>query len=214
MARLTLRQRLFAGFMARNDALSDALYAERKSALLGGLTGSVLEIGPGTGVNLRFFDPGIDWIGIEPNVAMHPHLQAKAAALGMTCRLETGLSERLSVADASIDTVVSTQVLCSVTDVVATLREVLRVLKPGGRFVFLEHVADRPGTLRHAVQKIVPYTPWRFFSDGCDPGRRIGDTIRAAGFATVEMESFLQPGPGLIMAINRPHIAGWAAKAA
>ncbi|HSF95695.1 MAG TPA: class I SAM-dependent methyltransferase, partial [Thermohalobaculum sp.] len=210
----SLKRRLFANFMARDDALSDELYAEKKRTLFGGLTGRILEIGPGTGVNLRFLDSGVEWIGIEPNEAMHPYLRKKAADLGIEVQLETGMSEQMQVPDNSVDAVISTLVLCSVDDLCATLDEVLRVLKPGGRFVFLEHVADKPWTARLMVQKIVPFTPWRYFSDGCNPGRRISDAIRKAGFAEVEVHDYMQEGPGIILAINRPHIFGTAMKAA
>lgn len=199
--------------MAGEDKLSHELYANRKQALFEGLSGRILEIGPGTGVNLQFFDRGIEWIGIEPNEAMHPYLHDKAKSLGLDVRLETGMSEQIQVADDSIDVVISTLVLCSVENVSKTLAEIMRVLKPGGRFIFLEHVADRPGTLRYAVQKIVPFTPWRYFSDGCNPGRRIGDAIKQAGFSSVDLLEYMQPGPGIIIAINRPHIQGVAVKA-
>ena len=119
----------------------------------------------------------------------------------------------LQIEDESVDVVISTLVLCSVGDLEETLREVLRVLRPGGRFVFLEHVADRPWTLRFAVQRVVPYTPWWYFSDGCNPGRRISAAIRNAGFAAVEVHDYMQEGPGIILVINRPHIYGTATKA-
>lgn len=214
MTRPSLRHRLFAAFTAKNDRLSDELYREKKEALFGELDGRVLEIGPGTGVNLQYFPREIDWIGIEPNKAMHPYLEAKARDLGVTARLETGMSEHLQIEDESVDVVISSLVLCSVSDLAETLREVLRVLKPGGRFVFLEHVADRPGTSRFIVQSIVPYTPWRYFSDGCNPGRRIAEAIQNIGFAEIEVCDYMQQGPGIILAINRPHIYGTATKAA
>jgi ubiquinone/menaquinone biosynthesis C-methylase UbiE len=214
MLKPSLKHRLFAKFMAKDDALSDELYAEKKKKLLGGLSGRVLEIGPGTGVNLRFLNDGVEWIGIEPNEAMHPYLRKKAEDLGIDVRLETGMSEQIQVPDSSVDAVISTLVLCSVDDLSATLEEVLRVLKPGGRFAFLEHVADKPWTARLVAQKIVPFTPWRYFSDGCDPGRRISDAIQKACFAEVEVHDYMQEGPGIILAINRPHIYGTATKAA
>jgi ubiquinone/menaquinone biosynthesis C-methylase UbiE len=180
--------------------------------LFAGLSGTVLEIGPGTGVNLQFFGAGVAWIGIEPNQAMHPHLRKKAEALGREIKLHTGFAENTGIADDSVDFVVGTLVLCSVSDPAATLKEIKRVLKPGGRFIFLEHVADRKGTFRRVVQKTVPFTPWRFFADGCDPGRDIGATIEEAGFANVDYNRIMQEGPGIILAINRPHIFGAATK--
>lgn len=214
MPQPSLRHRLFANFTAKTDELSEQLYADKKKLLLGDLRGRVLEIGPGTGVNLRFLDKSVEWIGIEPNEAMHPYLRAKADDLGIKVRLETGMSEHIQVSDASIDAVISTLVLCSVSDLPKTLEEVIRVLKPGGSFAFLEHVADKPWTARLMIQKILPFTPWRYFSDGCNPGRRISDAIKRAGFAEVEVHEYMQDGPGIIVAINRPHIFGTATKAA
>lgn len=206
----SLRQRLFARLMAGMDETSDAIYRERKTALLAPLRGTVVEIGPGTGVNLRFLDPSVHWIGLEPNREMHPHLRERARQLDREIDLRGALLGDAGLEAASVDAVISTLVLCSVPSVSALLAEILAVLRPGGSFVFLEHVVDRPGTIRRWVQRAAPWTPWRFFSDGCDPGREIGAEIRAAGFSRVEFESYLQAGPGLVLAVNRPHICGKA----
>ena len=102
--------------------------------------------------------------------------------------------------------------LCSVSDPAGTLKEIKRVLKPDGQIMFLEHVADRKGTLRGVVQKTVPFTPWRLFADGCSPGREIGTTIEEAGVANVDDKRIMQEGPGIILAINGSHIFGAATK--
>ncbi|MCB9892430.1 MAG: class I SAM-dependent methyltransferase [Planctomycetes bacterium] len=210
--RPSLKQRLFARLMRSADGISEAMYRDRKRALFADLRGRVLELGPGTGVNLGFFDPTVEWIGIEPNVAMHAALHEKARADERVIELRSLAQGRLDLPDESVDHVVSTLVLCSVPDVEATLREVHRVLRPGGRYVFIEHVVDPRNRLRRCVQRAVPYTPWRYFSDGCRPARDLGRAIDGAGFETVEQTSYEQGGPGLIMAVCRPHIAGWARK--
>lgn len=208
----SLRQRLFARLMAGSDDSSFEMYRERKEQLISPLRGRVVEIGPGTGVNLQFFDADVSWVGLEPNPAMHGHIHDKARVLGLEVEIVTEPLGVDNVTDASVDAVVSTLVLCSVPSLPALLAEVLRVLKPGGTFVFLEHVVDRPWTLRRCVQKMLPFTPWRYFSDGCDPGRDIAGAIRAAGFARVDCESYKQYGEGIINLVNRPHIAGTAVK--
>ncbi len=210
--RPTLRQRLFARFMAGQDAESFERYRDRKEKLLGDLEGSVLEIGPGTGVNLQFYRDGVHWIGIEPNPAMHTDLGEKAAALGLDIEIVDSTLEDSRIEENSVDAVVSTLVLCSVPDVAGLLSGIRRVLRPGGQFVFLEHVVDRPWTLRRLIQRAAPYTPWRYFSDGCNPGRDIGSQIRAAGFAQVNLESYMETGTGIIRVVTRPHIAGVAVK--
>ncbi len=207
-----LRQRLFANLTLGQDQLNYALHHEKKARLFEGIAGTVLEIGPGTGVNLQFLGKGIEWIGIEPNEAMHPHLRKKAKKLGHEIKLYTEFAENTGIANDSVDFVLSTLVLCSVSDLMGTLKETERVLKPGGQFIFLEHVADKKGTFRRLVQKTVPFTPWRFFADGCEPGRDIGEAIEEAGFANVEYKKIMQEGPGIILAINRPHIFGAATK--
>lgn len=197
-------QRVFAWCMARTG--QSELVADRKRALLSNLQGNVLEIGPGTGPNLAYYAPGIRWIGIEPNPHMHSYLRAEAARLGLAVDLRTGTAERLAAADAGVDAVVSTLVLCSVADLPGTLREIRRVLRPGGQFVFIEHVAARRGTgLRRRQSLIRPL--WRVIGDGCHPDREIGAAIAQAGFAQVDYQDFTIPVP-----IVGPHIAGRAVK--
>lgn len=112
-------------------------FAELKQFLFADLQGSVLEIGPGTGPNLSYYSSDIHWVGVEPNPFMYPYLKQEAERLGLDIDIQSGTAEQLEVDDNSMDAVISTLVLCSVGDLAGTLREVLRVLKPGGRFLFL-----------------------------------------------------------------------------
>ena len=182
------RKRSFAEFMAKDDELSYLQYKDKKEQLFSEIKGKVVEIGPGTGVNLRFFPKNIHWIGIEPNEEMFPYLDKEAKKQDIAVELLTGNAERTGLADNSVDYVISTIVLCSVENVEVTLKEVLRILKPGGKYIFLEHQADHPWTVRWIVQNIVPYTPWRYFSDGCTPGRQLGKAIENAGFDVKAMK--------------------------
>jgi ubiquinone/menaquinone biosynthesis C-methylase UbiE len=203
----TLRQRLLAFVLLRFQGRYAQLTAGRKKPLLGELHGTVVEIGPGTGPNLAFYADDVRWIGLEPNPFLRPRLLAAAAKRGLSVEVCTGTAERIEVADASVDAVVSTLVLCSVRDVAAVLREVLRVLKPGGKFVFLEHVAAPPGTLLRRVQRLGrPIS--KFIGDGCHLDRETWRFVESAGFAKVELEHFRLPLP-----LNGPHIAGSAWKA-
>lgn len=122
--------------------------------------------------------------------------------------LRDGIAERLDFADGSLDAVVSTLVLCSVRDLPGTLREIRRVLKPGGRFIFLEHVAAPAATWLRRVQRWVR-PPWRALTDGCCPDRETWLVLENAGFARVYYERFRVPIP-----IASPHIAGLAIKEA
>ena len=142
--RATWYQRLFAGAMASGRRRRQPLYDVRKQALLSGLQGDVLEIGPGAGPNLAYFPRGVRWTGLEPNPAMHPYLLEEAQRLGMTIQLRDESADVINAPDDHFDAVVSTLVLCSVPDPHRTLQEIRRVLKPGARFVFIEHVAAPP----------------------------------------------------------------------
>ena len=193
--RTGLGGRIHAWVLAHLGPRYERMVADRKRRLFAGLGESVLEIGPGTGPNLAYYPSGIRWLGVEPNPYMVPHLRAAAARAGLRVDLRSGLAEHLPADDNSMDTVVSTLVLCSVADPEQVLREVLRVLKPGGRFLFLEHVAAPPGTFLRRVQTFIrPF--WKLIGDGCHPDRDTGPAITRAGFSEVHYENFRLPlGP-------------------
>jgi len=199
-------QRVFAWGLSKGADAHERLIAPRKRSLLQELQGTVLEIGPGTGANLGYYQPTVRLFGVEPNPHMHPYLWREAERVGRRMELRHGTAERLDVADDSVDAVVSTLVLCSVKDQEATLGEVLRVLKPGGRFVFVEHVAAPRGTWRRRVQRAVRPV-WSLLGDGCQPDRETWRVIQLAGFAQVVCDHFRLRVP-----VVWPHIAGWAVK--
>jgi SAM-dependent methyltransferase len=201
-----LRARLFAKMMAQVDDVHDALIAPYKRRLLADLHGDLLEIGPGAGPNLSYYADDIRWTGVEPNPYMHPYLHATAATQGRIIDLRTGYTEALPVENESMDAVISTLVLCSVHDLDASLAEVQRVLRPGGKFVFIEHVAANKGSgLRRVQNWLQPL--WSFTADGCHPNREIGRHLEEAGFAQLEIEHFNVDVP-----VVKPHIAGYAVK--
>ena len=121
--------------MAHATGPYDRWMAERKRSLFGGLSGEVVEIGPGSGVNLAYLPREVRWIGVEPNPFFHPYLQKEADRLERPVQLKIGLAEDLGLKDGSVDAVIGTLVLCSVDRVEAVLEEVLRVLKPGRTFL-------------------------------------------------------------------------------
>lgn len=197
---------VFAWMMAHLSAEYEQAVCECKQALFANIHGDVLEIGPGTGPNLSYYPKDIHWIGIEPNPYMHPYLQKEAEKLGLNIDIRTGTAERIDAANNSIDTVVSTLVLCSVPNISATLQEILRVLKPGGRFLFIEHVAAPKGTLLRKVQSgIKPI--WKVVADGCNPERETWLALENAGFESVNYQHFEAPVP-----LVSPHVTGIATK--
>lgn len=205
--RCGLRQRIFAWWYAKSDwtEYTELLDAYKRD-LFSNLHGDVVEIGPGTGDNFTYFPEGVRWIGIEPNVFMHPALRETMTKGGIQGEISSGTAERMNLPDAGVDAVVSTLVLCSVTNLDETLHEVLRVLRPGGRFAFLEHVAAPKGTTLRRAQGLVKPV-WKLVVDGCNPDRDIEAAIRRAGFVSVEVKSFSIPA-----FIVSPHIAGVAVK--
>jgi ubiquinone/menaquinone biosynthesis C-methylase UbiE len=202
-----LGARCFAWWWPHCDKQLESRYRAFKEPLFEGLHGRVLEIGPGTGINCHYYAPDVQLVGVEPNPHMHKHLRRTAKEAGVALRVVKGQAESLKVEDASMDAVVSTLVLCSVQDVERSLAEVLRVLKPGGRFLFIEHVAAPRGTLQRKAQE--GFAPvWRCLGDGCHPNRETDKSIDGAGFRKVSLH---RERVGLIPFVT-PHIVGVAVK--
>jgi ubiquinone/menaquinone biosynthesis C-methylase UbiE len=179
---------------------------ERKLSLFSDLSDQVLEIGPGAGANLRYYPNEVSLTALEPNPHMQYYLRKKADKLEMNINIISGEAEQIPLDDESIDAVVSTLVLCSVADLRQVLSEIKRVLKPGGRFLFIEHVAAHKGTLLRNIQQWIKPI-WKWAADGCHTNRETWKSIQAAGFDEVSIEHFKLKVP-----IIGPHIAGKAVK--
>ena len=202
----TFPQRLQAWLLVHACPQHEKIVAPHKQELFTGLRGTILEIGPGIGVNLAYYPQDVRWIGIEPNPLLHPYLRAALDARHIAGEFRFGTAQSLDVPDASVDAVVSTLVLCTVPDAAVTLREILRVLRPGGRFVFMEHVAAPRGTFLRGVQRCIR-PAWNYFGDGCHPDRETWKHIESAGFASIQLDHFRISSP-----IVAPHIRGFAIK--
>ncbi len=201
---MSLYQKLFAHSLALGDEAQHRIYGDRKRRLFADLGGTVVEIGPGTGVNLPYLPDGIRWVGLEPNPHMHDLLRPKLEGRDLDAELRTNPAQDTGLPDASVDAVISTLVLCSVPHLDETLDEVRRILRPGGRFLFIEHVAAEPGRwLRWVQSGIRPL--WRPLADGCRPDRDTGAALDRAGFAEVTYERFDTGLP-----VVAPHIIGTA----
>lgn len=136
----------------------------RRKAIVEKVSGRALEIGIGTAQNARFYPPAASVVGVDPEFAMLARARRRVADCGTNVPLVAAAGEALPFADGSFDEVVVTLAFCSVSDPAQTLREVRRVLKPGGRLRFLEHVrSETPGWVR--VQDAL--TPlWRRVAGG------------------------------------------------
>ncbi len=208
-ARHGLSQRLFAwayGQIEGDPDFYEQTVGDYKRWLFSDITGMILEIGAGTGANFAYYPRGVRWLGIEPNVFMHDNLLKMAEKHGIQGEIRVGVAERLQADDNSVDAVVSTLVLCSVADQDAVLREILRVLKPGGRLAFVEHVAAEPHTRLRTFQALIKPV-WKFAADGCNTDRDTAGAVQRAGFSSVEIKAFRAPLP-----VVSPHIAGKAIK--
>lgn len=193
------------GAISLSNCTSCETMAELKQGLLGSVAGKVLEIGPGAGANFSYYPKDIDWIGIEPNPFMHQYLEEEADLQGFKqITLYKGSAEELPIQDYSIDSVVSTHVLCSVNNIEQTLQEIKRILKPGGSFIFLEHVAADCCTWTRRIQDTIEPV-WKVMFDNCHPNRTTSIALENAGFESVNYQEFRISFP-----IVSPHIAGVA----
>lgn len=172
---------------------------------LSDLRGTVLEIGPGAGVNLPFFPPEVRWIGVEPDRAGREATTRVADRLGRSAELIDGRAEDLDLLSGSVDAVVGTYVLCSVEDQRGAVAEVRRVLRPGGLYLFAEHVAAPPGSWTRRAQHLMAMT--RLRAGRCRPNRDTEAVIRSAGFADVSVGHGTLPGP---LGTRIPQIVGSA----
>jgi SAM-dependent methyltransferase len=169
--------------------------------------GRVLEIGAGVGFNVDHYPADVEEIVItEPGARLLGRAARRADEAGRPVRAVRAFAEELPFEDDSFDTVVSTLVLCSVRDQDKALEEIRRVLKPGGRLLFLEHVrADDPKRARWQDRL---ERPWRVFAMGCHPNRATLGRIEEAGFEVEELRRGELPKSAPIV---RPMILGRAA---
>lgn len=143
--------------------------------------GRVLEIGAGDGENFGAFDPGVEWIGLEPDAKRRAELATRAREWKHASEPLDARAESIPLPDGSVDAVVGTYVLCSVDDPAAVLAEVRRVLVPGGRVIFIDHVIAPPRTLKRAVQRVATPISKRV-CHGCHWDRDTERSLVEAGF--------------------------------
>ncbi|MBW3670205.1 MAG: class I SAM-dependent methyltransferase [Acidobacteria bacterium] len=199
-----MMKKLSAHLLALADPLMERIYGSRKRRLFKGHPELIVEIGPGSGINFRYYRPGTRVIAFEPNRAQHERLRRRVAVAGLDLDLRRGKAETLDLDDASVPMVVSTLVLCSVDDHVRVIDEIHRVLQPGGRFVFIEHVAAPVDSKLRRWQSGLR-VPWRFLCDGCTLDRDSAEVVMSAGFQEREIERFRLSPKWLPFS---PHVVG------
>jgi ubiquinone/menaquinone biosynthesis C-methylase UbiE len=206
---MTLRARIFALTYDRQMAGAErAGLADFRAQLLAGVGGQVLEIGGGTGANLPHYGPAVESLTMtEPQPAMLRRLQRKVSEQAPAAHVLRAPAEDLPFADGTFDVAVSTLVLCGVDDQPRALRELRRVLRPGGQFLFLEHLrSDDPRLARlqdrmNWLNRLVVC---------CDCNRPTLNSIEEAGFTVTHLEHRALPkapkfvGPAIMGGATSP----------
>ena len=206
--KITFRGNVNAWLLNFLETYMDRTYGDRKRAVFRDLPAQVVEIGPGPGANLRYYPSGTQLLAIEPNPAMYSRLLANAARLGIKLEIRGIRGEELDLASGSVDVVVGTLVLCTVGDPERVVSEVYRILRPGGRYIFLEHIAAPEGTRLSTFQNLL-HKPWHWLSEGCNLNRNTHSILWSAGFSSLDMDCFMLE-PGFVPVT--PHIFGMAVK--
>ncbi len=168
--------------------------------------GRVLEIGIGSGLNLSFYDPAkvSVIVGVDPSAAIQKLAQQRAAQISIPVEMVALELGQIQAADASFDSIVCTFTLCTIPDAGAALKEMRRVLKPGGKLLFSEHGLAPDLPVVRWQNLITPL--WKPFSGGCHLNRDIPALIRAAGFSIEQLDSSYLKGPRPMTWVSR----GWA----
>ncbi|MEY4238894.1 MAG: hypothetical protein RL339_1495 [Pseudomonadota bacterium] len=163
--------------------------------------GAVFELGCGGGLNQRFYDPGriSSYAGVDPSAKGLEFARAEAERKGWAHDIRAGAGEAIPFGDASFDSVVCTFTLCSVQDPVQTLKEMRRVLKPGGQLLFAEHGAAPDQSVAQWQTRIEPV--WKRIAGGCHLTRAVGSAIERSGFALDPLGAQYAP--------KVPRFAGW-----
>lgn len=173
--------------------MSGENFSELRRRLLAGTVGDVLEIGFGTGLNLPHYPAAVHSVtAVDSNPGMSRLAQARVAACPIAVRSETLDGQSLPFAACLFDCVVSTWTLCSIPDPKRALEELHRVLKPGGRFRFVEHGRSPDPAVSRWQDRLTPLQ--EVLADGCRLNRDIRGLVLAAGFEVLELDTFYMKG--------------------
>ncbi len=174
---------LLRWILRRAERRPDQRLAALHDELLAGTGGVVVEVGCGRGRLFARYPPGVQrLIAVEPDADSRRAAEGVASGAGVPVEVVEGTAERLPLPDACADAVVMAEVLCSVPDPAAALREAARVLRPGGELRVFEHVAAR-SALGLAAQRLVDVAGWPRLLGGCHTARDTAVAIDAAGFS-------------------------------
>ena len=202
-----MKHPIFARIYPRLAASADSAGAgEHRDELLAGAAGRVIEVGAGHGINFAHYPATVtEVVAVEPEPSLRGRAEAAAREAPLPVRVTDGFAEALPAGDGEFDVAVTSLVLCSVGDPGAALREIRRVLKPGGELRFYEHIRARaPGFVRY--QRVVDVL-WPHLAGGCHLVRATDQAIAGAGFTIEQARYFRFPTPRVPAS---PHVVGRA----
>ena len=190
------------GFYARrvlphliNAAMKNKDATRLRRAWVPEARGKVLEIGIGSGLNLPFYSSKVEYVyGVEPSAELQR--MAEERAKGTSTKVEflsQSAEDNIALADDSVDTVVMTWTLCSISDPMRALAQIKRVLKPDGRMLFIEHGKSSDAGVALWQDRLTP--AWKKIGGGCHLNRKIDDLLRTAGFEIQELKTCYLPVP-------------------
>jgi ubiquinone/menaquinone biosynthesis C-methylase UbiE len=187
--------------------------AAHRERLLSGLAGRVLEVGAGSGMNFQKYPPEVtNLVALEPQPDLCEYMRQRAEEAPIDIDIVGGIAERIPFESAAFDAAVVSLTLCSVIDPREVLGELFRVVRPGGRLHFLEHVRAGSGVLRR-IQQVLDATIWPWATGDCHVYRDSAATIREAGFEMEWLEELRFPDYRVALPTS-PHILGAASRPA
>lgn len=207
----TVHHPVFARVYARLSPLMEREVGQYRSELLAGLSGEVVEVGAGNGLNFRHYPAEVTRVlAVEPE----DHLRSLAVRAAATAPVEVevvaSVADALPADDGSMDAAIASLVLCSVPDQPSALQEISRVLRPGGELRFFEHVAAETPILA-SVQRALDATVWPMLAGGCHASRRTAASIEEAGFRITSLRRVSIPD-GRVRLPTSPHVIGTAVR--
>ncbi len=208
MSPTVVRHPIFARVFDRLSGLMERDVGEHRKEMLAGLSGRVVEIGAGNGMNFAHYPATVDEVvALEPEAYLRAKAEQAASRAAVRVTVQTGVADALPFEAAVFDAVVASLVLCSVSDPGAALAEMRRVLKPGGELRFMEHVrSEHPG--KASVQRFSDRSGlWPRVAGGCHCHRDTVAEITAAGFRIMHVGSY-HIGPSWVL--TNPHVLGVA----
>ena len=178
-------------------AMKNPVTTACRSRIVPRAIGRVLDVGIGSGLNLRFYGPRVTKLwGIDPSSELLEMARPKLKSVPFPAELLTHSAEEIPLPHGSIDTIVLTWTLCSIPNPIQALREMRRVLRADGQVVFAEHgLSPDPGVQawQHRLNPV-----WRRIAGGCNMNRKIDDLLSAGGFNAVELSTSYFPGPRIL----------------